>query len=140
MLILLIFFVPYAKFIFLFNFTLQANIKFIVYFNFHPHSFNSFRLFCILLYNWNSFFNVINEYSINQELNFIVFLNRVFQVQRPWSWVDNVFFNKKIGFIIFFNFFLYHVILILWSGPWVWWDISSWLDPNYLGYRFIMLT
>jgi len=41
-LIFLIFWGPLAKLIFLFNFTLQSNVKFILYFNFVSHSFNCY--------------------------------------------------------------------------------------------------
>jgi hypothetical protein len=52
-LILLIVFFLFVKLPFLLNFTL---IKFILYFNFDPYSFNCYFLFLILLYNWYSSF------------------------------------------------------------------------------------
>jgi hypothetical protein len=45
-------FFSFIKVIFLFNFTLQSNIKFILYFNLNSHSFNCYFLLWILLYNW----------------------------------------------------------------------------------------
>jgi hypothetical protein len=40
-----IFFCPFAKLFFLFNFTLQSNIEFILFFNFNPH------YFCFYFFN-----------------------------------------------------------------------------------------
>ena len=57
------FFCPFTKLIHLFNFTIQSNIKFILYFNFDNHFSNFY--FWILLYNWNSFYNFIFQYLID---------------------------------------------------------------------------
>jgi len=77
-LILFIFLNPFAKLIFLFNFTIQSNLKFIWYLNFDPHSFNcySFNLFAKLIF----LFNLIIEYLIDWELGFMFFSHMVFRV------------------------------------------------------------
>jgi hypothetical protein len=47
-LILLVFLCPFVELIFLFYFTLQSKIKFILYFNFDPYFFNFYFWFWIL--------------------------------------------------------------------------------------------
>jgi len=86
----------FSKLIFLFNFTFQSNIKFILYFNFDLHSFN-YYFFNPFVY---FFFNFIIQYLIDWELDFIIFSDRVLWVywHESWVWEINMgcqFFFKK---------------------------------------------
>jgi len=115
------FFCLFAKLIFLFNLTFQSNIKLLLYFNFHPRSFNCYFFVFNPFYNWNYFFNFILQHLIENWVT-LFFQIICFRSKDLDSRFEKLIrfdiFLKKIGFVIFL-IFLYRVSLISWSRLWV---------------------
>jgi len=103
-LIIFIFLNPFAKLIFLFNFTFQSNLKFIWYLNFDPDYFNCYLL--ILLLNW-FFFSILslNIWLIENWVSYFVFQIWYFRsndLSHEFEKLTRVFFKRLYNSLYFF--------------------------------------
>jgi len=113
-LIILSIFGPFTKLIFLFNFTLQSNIKFILFFNFDPHSFKCyfFNPFTKLKFFFQSHHSIFDWLKIRFHgfFRFDVFGSN--DLSHKFEKLTQFFFKQRLYNSLFF----YQVNWISWFG------------------------